>query len=147
MILKSIKDPAFSQYGKVISGLDVTELMAEMEHTPLPDGVVYEPSVEALEALAVCAQIRDVCYGGMPIQIGYCNGDNHQLNALEYHRDSEVNLACTDLILLIGREQDIDWTNFTYETQKVEAFLVPKGCLVEVYATTLHYAPVSAGER
>lgn len=147
MILKSIKDPAFSQYGKVISGLDVTELMAEMEHTPLPDGVVYEPSVEALEALAVCAQIRDVCYGGMPIQIGYCNGDNHQLNALEYHRDSEVNLACTDLILLIGREQDIDWTNFTYETQKVEAFLVPKGSLVEVYATTLHYAPVSAGER
>ena len=31
--------------------------------------------------------------------------------------------------------------DFTYDTAKVEAFLVPAGTAVEVYATTLHYAP------
>ena len=31
--------------------------------------------------------------------------------------------------------------DFTYDTSKVEAFLVPAGTAVEIYATTLHYAP------
>ena len=29
----------------------------------------------------------------------------------------------------------------------MEAFLLPKGTAVEVYATTLHYAPCSVGEQ
>ncbi|MCR2022099.1 DUF4867 family protein, partial [Blautia pseudococcoides] len=62
------------------------------------------------------------------------------LNAVEYHRDSEVNAALTDLILILGKEQDIEADN-TYDTSKMEAFLVPAGTVVEVYATTLHYAP------
>ena len=33
----------------------------------------------------------------------------------------------------------------TYDTSKMEAFLVPAGTAVEVYATTLHYAPCSTG--
>ena len=31
--------------------------------------------------------------------------------------------------------------DFTYDTSKVEGFFVPKGTAIEVYATTLHYAP------
>ena len=31
--------------------------------------------------------------------------------------------------------------DFTYETSKVEAFLVPAGTGIEIYGTTLHYAP------
>ena len=31
--------------------------------------------------------------------------------------------------------------DFTYETSKMEAFRIPAGAAVEVYATTLHYAP------
>ena len=46
----------------------------------------------------------------------------------------------TDAILLLGRQQDIAG-DFTYDTSLVEAFLVPKGTAVEMYATTLHYAP------
>ena len=46
----------------------------------------------------------------------------------------------TDAILLLGREQDIT-EEFTYDTSLVEAFLVPEGTAVEMYATTLHYAP------
>ena len=34
----------------------------------------------------------------------------------------------------------------TYDTSKVEAFFLPAGMAVEVYATTLHYAPCHANE-
>ncbi|MCC8162832.1 MAG: DUF4867 family protein, partial [Lachnospiraceae bacterium] len=83
------------------------------------------------------------CYGELPIQIGYCNGKNYLLNALEYHRSSEINVMGTDAILLVGSQQDVT-DDFTYDTSLVEAFLVPKGTAVELYATTLHYAPCSA---
>ena len=146
MQIKPVTDPAFRQYGKIIEGIDVQALITAMEKTPCPDGVVYEPSVEALESLDVFGALRDECYGGMPIQLGYCNGNNHALNALEYHKDSELNLACTDMILLIGRQQDIR-DDFTYDTSLIEGFLVPAGMLVEMYATTLHYAPVGDSFR
>ena len=81
----------------------------------------------------------------MPIQICYCNVNNKKLNALEYHRDSEINMAVTDLVLLIGKQQDIA-DDFTYDTSLVEAFFVPAGTLIEVYATTLHYAPCHTQE-
>ena len=116
-----------------------------MEHTPLPKDVIYVPSVEELEALPVAADFQRRAYGGLPIQIGYCNGDNHKLNALEYHRSSEINVAVTDMILLIGMQQDIE-ADYTYDTGRVEAFLVPAGTAIEVYATTLHYAPCTAAE-
>ena len=76
----------------------------------------------------------------MPIQIGCCNGHNKKLNAVEYHRDSEVDIAVDDLILILGKQQDIE-EDHTYDTSRMEAFLVPAGTAVEVYATTLHYAP------
>lgn len=34
MQIKDISDKAFSAYGKVITGLDVTGILKEMEHTP-----------------------------------------------------------------------------------------------------------------
>jgi len=147
MKIQSVFDASFAPYGKVIKGFDLAALMAEMEKTPCPDNVVYVPSVEELEALPIFQQFSEQLYGGMPIQIGYCNGDNDTLNCLEYHRDSELNLACEDLILLLGLEGDIDFEKYEYDTAKVEAFLCPKGTLVEVYATALHYAPISAGGK
>lgn len=146
MEIKTLCDPAFRKYGRVITDCDCAELMAAMEQTPQPDGVVYVPSVPELEALPVFEALRDQVYGELPIQIGYCNGDNHKLNAVEYHRSSEINVACTDLILLLGMQQDIEPDN-SYDTGKIEAFLVPKGTMLEVYATTLHYAPCSAGGK
>ena len=148
MKIQSVFDAAFAPYGKVIRGFDTAALQAEMEKLPCPDGaVVYVPAEGALEALPIMKEFSDQLYGGMPIQIGYCNGDNHVMNCLEYHRDSELNLACTDMILLLGKEGDIDFENYMYDTAKVEAFLAPKGTLVEVYATTLHYAPINAGGK
>lgn len=140
MEIKNVADPSFGVYGRVVDGYDCAELLAAMEKTPLPENTVYVPSDPELEALPVCARMADNLYGQIPIQVGYCNGHNRKLNALEYHRTSEINVACTDLVLLIGRQQDID-SDYTYDTSRVEAYLVPAGTVIEVYATTLHYAP------
>lgn len=142
MKIQNVADAAFRKYGKILTQYDCTKLIKEMEHTPLPEDVIYVPSVEELEALEVAQDFKNSMYGGLPIQIGYCNGHNNKLNALEYHRSSEVNVAVTDLILLIGWQQDIAEDD-TYDTSLVEAFLVPAGTAIEVYATTLHYAPCS----
>ena len=140
MRIQNVADDAFRRYGKVLEGYDFTELLKEMKHTPVPEDVTYVPSVEEMEALPVAKELQNKGYGGLPIEIGYCNGHNSKLNALEYHRSSEVNVAVTDIILLLGAEQDIE-PDFTYDTSKVEAFLIPTGTGIEVYGTTLHYAP------
>ena len=63
---------------------------------------------------------------------GFCSGYNNKLNAVEYHRSSEIDIAATDLILMLGRQQDIDYTNNTYETKNIECFFVPAGTAVEL---------------
>lgn len=146
MNIQKVTDPSFGKYGKIIKNIDFTDLVKALnEQTPQPEDVVYEPSVEALEALPVFDELRTKTYGELPIQIGYCNGKNYLLNALEYHRSSEINVAGTDAILLVGLQRYIT-KEFTYDTALVEAFLLPKGTAVELYATTLHYAPCSVGD-
>ena len=134
MKIQKVTDPAFRKYGKVLEGYNFSALLKEMKHTPVPEDVVYVPSVEELEALEVEKDLRNRAFGGLPIEIGYCNGHNRKLNAVEYHRNSEINVAVTDLVLLIGHQQDIE-PDFTYDTAKIEAFLVPAGTGIEVYAT------------
>ena len=145
MKIQKVTDPAFGRYGQVLEGYDFTGLIKEMKHTPVPEDVIYVPSVEELEALDVMKDLQNKGYGGLPVQIGYCNGHNKKLNAVEYHRNSEINVAVTDLVLLIGHQQDIE-PDHTYDTSKIEAFLVPAGTGIEVYATTLHYAPCHVNE-
>ena len=140
MKIHSVTDPEFKPYGKVLEGYDTAELCAAMEAIPLPEtGTAYRPGIDSLEACAVFAQFRDRAYGGMPIQLGMCWGHNTRLNCLEYHRDSEINIGTHDFILLLAKEDEIE--NGVLDTSKVKAFRVPAGAVVEVYATTLHYAP------
>ncbi|MDO4260929.1 MAG: DUF4867 family protein [Eubacteriales bacterium] len=141
MEIRQITDPAFRKYGRVVQGIDFSGLTEALRtKTPLGEDVAYEPSVAGLEELPVFGELQTKAYGELPIQIGYCNGKNRLLNALEYHRSSEINVAGTDAILMLGCQQDIT-DEFTYDTSLVEAFLVPAGTAVELYATTLHYAP------
>ena len=146
MEILKVTDAEFKTYGKVLEGYDMTDLLKAMEHAPLPlDEVIYELSIEELEGLKIADEMKERAYGGLEIQIGYCNGHNKKLNAVEYHRNSEINVAVTDLVLLIGHQQDVE-PDFTYDTSKIEAFLVPAGTGIEVYATTLHYAPCHVNE-
>ena len=145
MKIYNVTDPQFRKYGQVLTGYDFIEIVEKMQETPLPDGVVYEPSVKELEELPIFEQLKSQGFGEIPIQIGYCNGHNNKLNAVEYHRTSEINIGATDMIVLLGLQQDIK-EDYTYDTSLIEAFLIPKGVGVEFFATTLHYAPCSANE-
>lgn len=141
MQIYKVTDERFKAYGKVVKDIDFSDMVRVLkEETPIPEDVAYVPGLEALESLPAMKELTRKVYGEMPIQIGYCNGHNSLLNALEYHRSSEINVAATDAILLVGKEQDIT-EDFTYDTSLVEAFLLPEGMAVEMYATTLHYAP------
>lgn len=140
MKIYSVHDKEFTPYGHVVTGLDTAELLAALARTPLPEtGTGYCPEEEELQELPVTVQVSEHLYGGMPVQMGWCNGRNTKLNCLEYHRDSEFNLGTEDFILLLARQEEIE--NGMLDTGKVKAFRVPAGVLVEVYATTLHYAP------
>lgn len=143
MKIYSVHDAEFAPYGQVISGYDNASLMDALNAaTPLPEGVQYVASEPELEKLSVRKQISDNFYGGMPVQLGWCNGHNTSLNCLEYHRDSELNLGTEDFILLLAKQEEIE--NGVLDTEKVKAFLCPAGVMIDVYATTLHYAPCSA---
>lgn len=143
MQLYQVTDEKFKKYGRLIKNLDVTELVEKMQETPFPEeGVIYIASVPELEALPVYQTLTETYYGEMPIQIGCCNGKNKMLDAVEYHRDSEINVAATDLVLMLGKRADIT-EDFQYDSANIESFFLPKGTVVEVFGDTLHYAPCS----
>ena len=144
MKIYSVYDKEFAPYGKVITGMDeaVAEILDTLATTPLPSGVEYTAEDEALRELPATIEISEHLYGGMPVQMGWCNGHNSRLNCLEYHRDSEFNLGCEDFILLVAKQYEIE--DGKLDTSLVKAFRVPAGVMVECYATTLHYAPCHA---
>lgn len=141
MTIYSVYDKEFKPFGQVVTGLDeaVAEICAALEKTPLPEGVGYLPSEPLLQELPAAVEISEHCFGGLPVQMGWCNGRNTRLNCLEYHKTSEFNLGTEDFILLLGEQKEIK--NGFFDTAGVKAFRVPAGVLVEVYATSLHYAP------
>ncbi len=147
MKIYQVTDPEFHAYGQVVTGMDqvVGALTAALAKTRMPEnGTDYVPTEPILQDLPEVEAISDHCYGGMPVQLGWCNGHNTKLNCLEYHRDSEFNLGTEDFILLLARQEQIH--DFMLDTKDVKAFYVPAGTLVEVYANTLHYAPCHADE-
>lgn len=139
MQILEITDKSFAPYGRRVEGAACTELLRVLRATPQPEGVKYIPEDADLQALPEAQTLGVALYGGMPVQFGWCNGHNTKLNCLEYHRNSEFNLGTEDFILMLARQDEIE--NGVLDTAKVKAFRVPAGVLVEVYATTLHYAP------
>ena len=51
MEIFSVNDEKFRKYGKVWNNIECTKLIKGMEHTPLPEDVIYVSSVEELEAV------------------------------------------------------------------------------------------------
>lgn len=140
MEIKSVFDNEFKRYGSVLEGYDFKELFRALSEFDIPNaGILYEASVPELEACAVAEELQNRGFGGIPIELGYCSGVNDKLNCLEYHKSSEFNIAMDDIVLLLGLQYEIE--DGTYDSSKVRAFHIPAGTGVELYGTTLHYAP------
>jgi len=143
--LYSVEDEAFAPYGRILGGADA-ELSAALAATEIPaEGNQYQASVASLEAVPAAAKIRRVAFGEMDIQAGYCNGHGFTLNALEYHKCSEVNYTTTGLVLLLALPTDVN--DGEMEASSVKGFYLPPEVLVEIYPQVLHFAPCRVKEE
>ena len=135
----------FSEYGRVVDTFDVSELIAKAKSISAPEsGSVYLPTVEAFEELDVADRIKEEVFGTLDTQIGYCHGYSNMLNAAEWHYSSELNVAVTPLVLILGKRSDI--RNGRLDSADMKAFYVPAGAVIEVYATTLHFCPCQVSD-
>jgi len=133
----------FVKYGRIVSGYDTAAFVEALAGLNCPkDSVTYVAEEPKLQSLAIEAQLRLNLYGGLPVQLGYCNGHNRKLTALEYHRGSETVLSVEGIILLVAPIWEIEAGKL--DASKVEAFLLPAGQMALLYETTLHYAPCTA---
>lgn len=139
-------DPAFLHYGNIITNYDLKEYADIMKNRPVPsNGNIYIGFDSDLSNCSCSFEIASRLYGGMTIQVGYCNGNSNKLNALEYHKSSEVDIAITDLVLLLGDIRDI--RQGSYPSANVVAFFFPAGTACELFATTLHFAPCKVSDK
>lgn len=138
----------FKSYGNIVEGYDFSELICYMQNNteiPKTNGNVYFPSIEDMENTAVAHKIENEIYANMPIQIGYCNGRNSTYNGFEYHKGSEINIAVTDFMLVLGHTWQIKENRFYVGDEKV--FFVPKGTAIEMFQTTLHLSPCRVNDE
>ena len=143
----SVNDKVFESYGRIVSGYDFSDIVQYMENkSEIPEnGNIYIASVPEMEQTAVALDIQNTFYGGMPIQIGYCNGRNTTYNGFEYHKGSEINIAITDFMLVLGHTWEIN--NNTYNIEDAKVFFVEKGTAIEMYQTTLHLSPCRVSDE
>lgn len=135
----------FARYGCVLKQ-DYSALIEEAKKLPYPEtGSKYEPTVPSFEALPLRSMIKEELFGELEIQMGNCWGYNSYLNALEWHKNSEINVAATDLVLLLAKLDDIE--DGKLDSAKVKAFFVPAGKAIEVYADTLHFCPCQTSDE
>ncbi|KHL97160.1 hypothetical protein QW71_03125 [Paenibacillus sp. IHB B 3415] len=139
--IQDVSSSEFANYGNLLTGINVNAITiyARDKFTIPAEGNQYVASVAELEGSGTVRRIRDEVFGELPVQIGFCAGRNTKLTGVEYHQGSEVVIAVTDCIHLLGRRQDIRAN--TYDSGQIKAFYQPKNTAIELYSTTLHYAP------
>jgi len=141
MLIQSVYDAEFLRYGRPIQWMrQETDVICKvLQETPMPEKAGYVAEEPLLQNLDAAKMISSHCFGGLPIQMGWCNGHNTKLNCMEFHRCSEVNVGTVDFVLLLALPANI--RAGVLDTSKVQAFRVPAGVPVEIYPMTLHYAP------
>ena len=141
----SVESEEFKKYGRVISDIDTTEILATAKKIQkVGNGSSYVPSCDDFEKLDIATEIRNKLFGTMPTQIGYCWGYNSLMNATEWHTSSEINIAITPIVLILGNIWDIK--DGKIDSSQFKAFYLPEGTVVEAYATTLHYCPCQVSD-
>lgn len=138
--LYSIYDKKFEEYGRVVEELKTNAIIEAAKLIQNPEtGSAYVASEESFQSLQIAEDIAYKIFGEMPTQVGYCWGHSNMLNGAEWHTSSELNVAITPLVLFLGKRQDV--VDGTIDSSLFEAFYVPKGAVLEIYATTLHFCP------
>ena len=138
----SIEDPEFNEFGRILEPELFSDAFSYLDmYTSVPEkNNIYIPNDTGLQQiLQFNSRCHDV-FGNMPLQYGYVNGHNTQLKALEYHKSSEINIANSPMILLLGKAEDIH--DRLYDSSKLMAFFIPEKTILEIYPKTLHFSPL-----
>ena len=143
--LFGVEDAAFAPYGRVLDLGSCEGLAKALAAEGIPEaGNCYKASTEGLERAPEREAIRRLVFGGMEIQMGYCNGRGFTLNAMEYHKCSELNFSNTGLVLLLALQSDLHGDRL--DAADVKAFYLPPRVAVEIFPGTLHFAPCRVSE-
>lgn len=144
--IMDINDSSFKKYGIVYSAYNLEEINQYMNILDIPDENIYIPKNLNVEKMNIIHEIRDYIFGGMEVSAGECMGHCGALSAIEYHQGSEVSIAFTDIIMVLGKRQDLN--NAEYNAEKyAEIFYVPKGTIIEIFSDTLHYSPIDVEKK
>ena len=140
LFIESVFSPSFTNYGKILELNCSKDLISKLEKdTSIPDkGNVYIPYIREWEDSKIFNEISP--HFNEDIEIGYCNGQNTELNALEWHSCNEINIYSTPVVLFLAKLKNLD-NNFKLDSKKVKTFYVPKNTAILLYNSTLHFAP------
>ena len=140
-----VESSEFMSYGRILD-IDTDEIIKVAEGIKLPEnGSLYEASLEAFENLDFSDKIKDDYFGELECQVGYCYGHSNRLNAFEWHTSSEINVAVTDLVLILGHTFEI--VDGKIDSSVAKVFYVNKGQAIEVYSTSLHFCPIEVNDE
>ena len=142
-----ITNDSFKRYGRVLTSsafLPAADYVRE--HTQIPElGNQYIADDERLKKAINDTSIFDDLFGYIPLQYGYVNGQNTKLNALEYHKTPEINIAVTPMVLLLSRVEDI--VEGQIDSKKVEAYYLPENTAIVMKPMTLHFSPCKVSSK
>ena len=145
----AITDEAFRPYGRLLEW-DGAEVIAYLEKEEAQYAQMqkaqYVADREDLHGFAIFDTIRHEIFGELPIEIGVVKGRNQSATGTEFHQGSEVNIAVSDCLLVLGDKEKLV-SQGQIDISDMKIFYVPKGTVMEVYSTTLHYTPIEASAR
>lgn len=140
----SVTASEFASYGIIHPTVELPEMRRFLYGVKQTEFEYYVPCEECLMELPEADQFKDDIFGQVPCQVGWYYGNCNKLNAIEYHKCSEVLYLYEDAVLILGHLWDIKEDRLHTDTMKI--FYVPANTCVELYGTTLHYAPCKAGK-
>jgi hypothetical protein len=140
LVIHDMHEPLFREFGELMTLPDVQKIEAIAEkETVMPDtGNKYVASIPTLETDSLVEACKPY-FGGMPVQIGYCNGHGNHLGGMEWHLCPEGTICLTEGVFFLGRQTDMD--SFHFDTKNAVAFFAEKGMCFLLHPMTLHLAP------
>lgn len=144
--IMTITDESFKAFGRILDSSYFQDAITYLENeTDVPEnGNNYVAHDPLLQQNILSKDIYTDVFGGINLQFGFVNGHNHLLNSLEYHKSSEINIAASSFVIMVGHYKDVK--KLEYSTNNVRAYYIPKGTVIELYPFTLHFSPCEVFE-